>query len=196
MIKRAAAIVLAVFVSHASGSTALAQEPPKPAAPAPKVDTTTLMMVEVTISRYLGDKRVSSTPYSLTVTPHNRSSLRMGGDVPVPATTFTPVSKDDTKPSGPMTSFSYRQVGTNIDVNAGAHVGDVYLFTIAIEENSIYPPEAAPATTKTTGAPAFRGFRSNNALSMRDGQSLEYVMATDRISGEVYRVSVKMTVVR
>ena len=31
---------------------------------------------------------------------------------------------------------------------------------------------------------------------LRDGQSLNYVMATDRISGEVYRVSVKLTVVK
>lgn len=186
MIRWAAAIVLGLLAS--AGSAAAQQKP--------RVDTETLMMVEVTISRHLGDKRLSSTPYSLTVTPHNRSSLRMGGDVPVPSTSFTPAQKEDAKPSTPLVSYTYRTVGTNIDVNAGAHVDDKFLLTIAIEESSIYPPEASPPTTKTTGAPAFRGFKSNNSLALSDGQSLEYVMATDRISGEVYRVSVKMTVVK
>lgn len=188
MIRCAAAIVLGLL---SSVGTAAAQQPAKP-----KVDTETLMMVEVTISRHLGDKRLSSTPYSLIVTPHNRASLRMGGDVPVPTTTFTPIQKDDPKPPTPLTSYSYRQVGTNIDVNAGAHIDDKFLLEVTIEESSIYPPEAAPATSKTTGAPAFRSFRSHNSMALRDGQSLEYMMATDRISGEVYRVNVKMTVVK
>jgi len=196
MIRRGAAIVLALLVVHGAGLRAAQQQPAKPVAPAPRVDTETLMMVEVTISRYLGDKRQSSTPYSLTVVPHNRSSLRMGGDVPVPATTFTPAQKDDAKPSTPLTSYSYRSVGTNIDVIAGAHVDDKFILTITIEESSIYPPEAAPPTTKTTGAPAFRKFQSNNSMALSDGQNLEYVMATDRISGEVYRVNVKLTVVK
>ena len=194
MIRTATAIVLVMLVSDASGSSTAAQQPAKPVSSANRVaDTTTLMMVEVTISRYLGDKRLSSTPYSLTVVPHNRSSLRMGGDVPVPSTTFTPAGKDDPKP---LTSYGYRSVGTNIDVIADAHVDDKFILTIAVEESSIYPQDAAPPTSKTTGAPAFRSFKSNNSMAMRDGQSLEYVMATDRISGEVYRMNVKLTVVK
>jgi Flp pilus assembly secretin CpaC len=185
----AIALALAVVVSDSTGSIAAQQQPAKP-----RVDTETLMMVEVTISRHSGDKRLSSTPYSLTVVPHNRSSLRMGGEVPVPTTTFTP--KDDTKQANPLTSFGYRPIGTNIDVSAGAHVDDKFILTIAIEESSIYAPEGAPTATKTTGMPAFRSFKSNNSMALRDGQSLEYVMATDRISGEVYRVNVKMTVVK
>ena len=154
------------------------------------------MMVEITISRHLGDKRLSSTPYSVSVVPGHRSSLRMGGDVPIPSTTFTPAQKDDAKPANPLTSYSYRSIGTNIDVTADRPIDDYYIFTVAIEESSIYPPEAAPATSKTTGMPAFRSFRSTNSISIRDGGSLEYVMATDRISGEVYRVNVKLAVVK
>ena len=196
MIIRGAPILLAILVSHAPESLAGAQQPAKPAAVAPRPAETALMIVEVTISRHLGDKRISSTPYSLAVVPANRSSLRMGGDVPVPSTTLTPVQKDDTAPAKPLTSFSYRPIGTNIDVVADRPVDDHYIFSITIEESSIYPPETAPQTTKTSGAPAFRSFRSSNSISMRDGQTLEYVMATDRISGEVYRVGVKLTVVK
>jgi Flp pilus assembly secretin CpaC len=193
MTRRGATIVLALLVWHGAGLTA--QQPPAKPAPA-RVDTETLMMVEVTISRHLGDKRLSSTPYSLTVVPHNRSSLRMGGEVPVPTTTFTPVQKDDGKASAPLVSYNYRPLGTNIDVIAGAHVDDKYILELTVEESSIYPPEGAASTSKTAGAPAFRSFKSHNSMALRDGQSLEYVMATDRISGEVYRVNVKMTVVK
>ena len=33
-------------------------------------------------------------------------------------------------------------------------------------------------------------------MALRDGQSLDYTMATDRLSGETHRISVKLTVVK
>jgi hypothetical protein len=181
---------------------ARAQEPAKsqPAAPAttlkPAVATVTALMVDVTLSRYLGDKRLSSTPYTVSVIPGQRSSLRMGGDVPVPSTTFTPLPKEGDKPATPIVSFSYRSIGTNLDVESSAGVDGQYRIQLTIEDNSIYPPELAPPTTRTTGAPAFRRFSSSNTIALRDGQSLDYTMATDRLTGEVYRVTVKLTVVK
>jgi type II secretory pathway component GspD/PulD (secretin) len=127
--------------------------------------------------------------------PDNKSSLRMGGEVPVPSTTFTPV-KEGEKPANPIASYSYRRIGTNIDVQANTAFEGQYRISLTIEDNSIYPPDLAPATTKTTGAPAFRGFASSNVIALRDGQTLDYTMATDRLTGEVYRVSVKLTVVK
>ncbi|HJU42234.1 MAG TPA: hypothetical protein VJ691_05445 [Vicinamibacterales bacterium] len=192
MIKCGAAIVLALLMNHAPGSIAAAQQPAKPAAA-----STTTLMVEVAISRHSGDKRLSSTPYEISVVPGDRSSLRTGGDVPVPTTTFTPPQKEDGgKPAQPLTSYSYRTIGTEIDVTAAQVTDGQYRLTLTVQETSIYPAEVSPATTKTTGAPAFRRFSSSNSVVFRDGQSLEYVMATDRISGEVYRVSVKLTVVK
>jgi len=179
---------------------ARAQEPAKPE-PARRVNiaipaTVSALMFDVTISRYLGDKRLSSTPYTLSVIPEQKSSLRMGGDVPVPQTTFTPAQKDDAKPANPITSYTYRTIGTNIDVESSSAADGQYRIILTIEDNSIYPPDLAPPTTKTTGAPAFRRFSSSNAIALRDGQSLDYTMATDRLSGEVCRVSVKLTVVK
>ena len=179
---------------------ARAQEPAKPEPAKPvtvaKPATVTALMFDVTLSRYLGDKRLSSTPYTVSVIPGQRSSLRMGGDVPVPSTTFTPAQKEGEKPSPPMVSYSYRTIGTNIDVEASVGGDGQYGVVLTIEDNSIYPPDLAPPTTKTTGAPAFRRFSSVNAIALRDGQSLDYTMATDRLSGEICRVSVKLTVVK
>jgi type II secretory pathway component GspD/PulD (secretin) len=195
MMLRSAVTLLLMLVGHPVGGSAVAQEPAKGAGGGNKPAVTALM-VEVTISRHLGDKRLSSTPYELSVLPDVRASLRMGGDVPVPTTTFTPMQKDDVKPAPPLTSHSYRSVGTYIDVVAASAVDGQHKLTITIEESSIYPAELAPPTTKTTGAPAFRTFKSNNNVALRDGQIQEFVMATDRISGEVLRVAVKLTVVK
>jgi hypothetical protein len=153
------------------------------------------VMVELVVSRTLDDKRLSTTPYMLSVNPDQRSSLRVGGSVPIPSTTFTP-AKEDGKASAPMTSYGYRDIGTSIDIVAAPMAGDVYRLTVTIDETSIYSADVAPAMTKTTGAPAFRSFKSTNSMVMREGQTIDYVMATDRLSGEVYRVSVKMTLVR
>jgi hypothetical protein len=154
------------------------------------------LMVDIVVSRNLAEKRLSSTPYKLSVAPEQRSSLRIGGSVPIPQTTFVPAQKDDAKPTAvPLSSFSYRDIGTNIDVIAGRQQGELFTVGVIIEETSIYADDLAPPTTKTTGAPAFRRFHSSNTLMMRDGQTIEYTMATDRLTGEVYRVSVKVTVV-
>ena len=194
MITRRAIVLLVVLLGHPFHRLAIAQEPARPVTAAKP--TVTALMVEVRISRHLGDKLISSTPYQLSVIPENRSSLRMGGDVPVPTTTFTPLQEG--KPANPLSSYSYRSIGTNIDVVAGAAADGQYKLTLTIEENSIYPLDPATVTTamKATGMPSFRSFKSNNTFALRDGQSLDYTMATDRISGEIYRVNVKLTVVK
>lgn len=193
MIMRGATALLVVLMGQTYGSPAIAQEPAKPVT-AVKQTPVTALMVEVTVSRYLGEKRLSSTPYQVSVTPQHRASLRMGGDVPVPSTTITPGQGD--KPATTSASYSYRSIGTYIDVTAENAAEGQYRFGLTIEDSSIYPPELSPPSTKTTGASAFRTFKSTNTIVLRDGQSLDYVMATDRISGEVYRVGVKLTVVK
>lgn len=193
---RIAFVTLAALIGALVPAAVGAQPPPPPAAPAkPNI---TALMVEVTMARYLGEKRLSSTPYTMSVLPDsNRSSLRMGGDVPVPATTFTPAQKDDAKASTPIMSYSYRTIGTSMDLVAVAAVDGQYRITLTIEESSIYPADLVPATAKITGSPpSFRSYKSTNSLSLRDGQSVDYTMATDRLTGEVHRVTVKMTIVK
>ena len=186
--------VTSLIVLACSVSEAIAQEPAKPVVPAKPAITA--VMVDVTLARYLGEKKLSSTPYTIAVVPDNRSSLRMGGDVPVPSTTFAAAQKEGEKPTTPLVSYSYRTVGTNIDVQAQSIADGQYRISLTVEDSSIYPPDIAPPTTKSTGAPAFRSFKSSNVIALRDGQTLDYTMATDRLTGEVYRVTVKLTVVR
>jgi Flp pilus assembly secretin CpaC len=195
----AAALVLMLGTARSS-----AQQPAKP----PAKTTVTALMVEVTVSRYQGDKRISSLPYSISVTPDgNRANLRVGGDVAIPTTTFTPVkpatadaagadAKEAKSSPSPLTSYSYRSIGTSIDVSATPTEDDRYKVSISLDESSVYPPgEAAKNMNVVGGAPAFRSLKSSNTLTLRDGQSVDYTAATDRITGEVARISVKLTVI-
>lgn len=186
-------VVLALATLLATGVMALSPAAAQNVTPPPASKPVSAVMVDLVVSRSLGEKRLSSTPYMLSVNPDQRSSLRIGGSIPVPSTTFTP--KEDGKGVAGV-SYGYRDIGTSIDVVAAPQAGDTYRLTVTIDENSIYSDDLAPPTTKTTGAPAFRSFKSTNTLVMRDGQTIDYTMATDRLTGEVYRVSVKMTLVR
>ena len=188
-----AATVLLVVCALPANATAQATAD-KDSGPTTSV---TALMVEVTISRYQGEKRISSLPYTLSVVP-NRSNrpatLRIGGEIPV-ATTVA--SKDPAAADPKPVSYSYRPIGTNIDVIVDSMAEDRYAVQIVVEETSIYPPsDSSKGPFLVSNAPAFRSFRSSNLLSLRDGQSLEYTAATDRITGEVAHVSVKLTVVK
>jgi Flp pilus assembly secretin CpaC len=199
------AIALTIFVM---GATARAQEPAagKPAAAQPQSSApkglVTALMLEVTLSRYLGDKRISAVPYSLAVTPDNagRATLRVGGDVPIPsigAAAPAASAEDKSAQPQPRTSYNYRAIGTNIDGVATVADDGRFRIGITVEDSSVYPAaDAAKNMATPSGAPAFRSFRASNTVTLRDGQSIEYVAATDRISGETVRISVRLTVVR
>jgi hypothetical protein len=152
------------------------------------------LVVEVTISRYQGDKRLSSLPYTLSVTPDKgTSTLRVGGQIPIP-TAPLPVGNVEAKPAQ---SYAYRDIGTNLDITAVAADDGRYRVSLAVEESSVYPPaDASRGGVTVAGAPAFRSLRSSNAVLLRDGQTVEYVAATDRVTGETARISVKLTVLK
>jgi hypothetical protein len=72
-----------------------------------------------------------------------------------------------------------------------------YSVTVSVNDSSIV---ASDVTAKATGRPgdlmAFRTFNSRNTLVFRDGQTLQFTMATDKITGEVIKVDVTLSVVR
>lgn len=158
----------------------------------------TPLRVEVVVSRYQGEKRVSSLPYSLSINANSvrwggkPSQLRMGGQIPVPA--GAPPAAD-AKPL-PL-SVTYKEIGTNIDATASSADDGRYLLNLSIEDTSVYPADqATPDTPRVSGMPVFRSFRSANELLLRDGQSTQFTAATDRVSGEMVKIDVKLTVLK
>ncbi len=154
------------------------------------------LKIEVTIARYQGQKLISSMPYSLTVNandtgPNARTSLRMGAEVPVSTTTFTP---GDGKQPSPMSSCSYRNIGTLIDCSARTNTDGRYILYLSLEETAVYGEgQAAQSPAVRADTPAFRSFKSTNSLVLKNGETAEYTTATERVTAEVVKVSVKLT---
>jgi hypothetical protein len=149
--------------------------------------------VEVVISRYQENKRLSSTPYTLAVNANgNEVALNMGTQVAVPTTSFTPAEKGQA--ATPLRSYNYRDVGTRISARATTTDEGRFDLQLNIDDSSVY---TNPSPGLGGGEmPAFRSFSSRNSLLLRDGQMREYSAATDRVSGEVVKVSVTLRVVK
>ena len=155
------------------------------------------LSVQIVIARYQGDKKIASLPYTLAVNSGDGefARLRMGAEVPVQ--TFSGPPEIDGKPTPFTGPVQYRKVGTNIDCMATVLGDGRFRLQISIEESSIVMDgQSAPDVLKLQKAPVFRSFQLNNTAILRDGQSVQFTAATDRITGEVVRVDVTLTVVK
>ena len=91
---------------------------------------------------------------------------------------------------------SYEDVGTNIDCYASATDDGRFKVTVTVEDKSVYGDDQTQGTVKATVNPAFRTFNLTNSAVLKDGQSTQFSMATDKVSGETVKIDVTLTVVR
>ena len=151
---------------------------------------------QITFTEYDGEKKVKSLPYALLLQARNDvpgTKIRMGSRVPV----YT---------GGEHGSMQYIDVGTNIDCRATAAQDGRYHLTMSLErswvEGDVFVPvQKAAATTNDPAVgqfaqPIIRQFRSENNVTMRDGQTIETNFATDPVSGKVIKLEVTINVVK
>ena len=203
-----AAMAATVWISTAAISAAQPPDAPqpKPITPGAKAAQNVPLELQVVISRYQGEKRISSLPYVLSLKSAPLSQrrgdwgamLRLGSRVPVRTQVFTPLpAPADGKPATPISSVNYENVGTNIDAGATAMEDGRFEVTITINESSVV---ADPQDLKTTPGgdsyPVFRSYQSTNTFFVKDGQTTQFTAASDRVSGEVVRVEMKLTVLK
>ena len=170
-----------------------AQEKPGAALAPPSSSPLVGIKVQLVLARYQGDKKISSMPYTLQLTSNERAttSLRMGTEVPIA-----------TGAGG----YNYRAVGTNIDCRAETVVDGTYKLHVTIEDSSVrlQDPEKTERGAAEPGAhgsgaftpAAFRSFRANFVILLRDGQTAQYTSATDPASGEVLKVDATLNVLK
>ena len=161
--------------------------------------TQTPLKMQIVVSRFQGEKKISTTPYTLAVVAGSNSEttrLRMGVDVPVPQTV---IGEGNTAKA----SYNYRSVGTNIDCTARPVGGGVFRIIVAVSDTSVFMPDtdkrggdSAAPTSRVPGVPAFRTFTSNFNLLLKDGQVAQHTAATDPVSGEVLRIDVTLSVLK
>ena len=156
----------------------------------------TALRVQVVVSRYQGEKKISSMPYTLSVVTNiAKTSMRMGVDVPIPSTVFSPAAKGEAT-SSPVTSYSYKSVGTNIDCSAALPEEGLYRLDLAVQDSSVMLVDKDMGTGPRVNAPSVRHFQSSFSVLLRDGQSVQHIAATDPVSGEVLRLDVTLNVVK
>ena len=174
-------------------TVAVAAQDSQPAAAQSKpVVIPTSLKVSLVFSRYQGEKKISSVPHTLWVTTGDRTSLRLGTQIPVPTTML----KEGT---GAVQSYNYRDVGTNIDCSATAVPPDgSFRLNITITDSSVYYPDqsdsAVRSSVTSTGAPAFRNFNSTFTIVLKDGQTGQSTSVTDPVSGQVIKLDATLNV--
>ena len=168
-----------------------------------KANTVVPIDLEVVISRYQSDKKTSSLPYALTVNAKYVSnvegapmtSLRMGGEVPLPTMSLT----IDGKPlpnfptGGPV---MYKAVGTNIDARGRILDGGRFEIWVSVQDDAIATPQSAGTAGGVSNLPVIRSFRSSNNVVLKDGQTRQFTAAADRITGEVVKVDVTLKIAK
>jgi hypothetical protein len=166
------------------------------------------LKVTIVLSKYQGEKKIASEPYELSMrTDGNNASIRMKTQVPVPGPMSgaapppappTPPGAAGARPAPrPNPFMTLRDVGTNIDCSAISLDSGRYAVTVTIEDSSISEDsQRNPDGSKAEATRSVRTFRTTNALVLRDGQSTEFTAATDKISGEVIKAAVTLTVVK
>ena len=194
-------LVLALVLAAGTMMTVVAQEKPQAPPPAAQPTPSTVarqvpLKVQLTLSRFVGEKKISSTQYMLGVlTNAQKTSLRMGVQVPV-----TIKMIDSSGPAGTVqNSYNYRDVGTNIDCEAQDVGGGVFKLVLTIEDSAIHldrAPDSPQERQMARDVPAFRSFRSSFATVLHDGQSMQYASATDPISGEIMKIDVLLTLAK
>lgn len=191
--KLTSALVSILFVA---GAVSAQEKPDRP----PEIPAVTArrgpipLKLQIVYARYLGEKKLSSVPYMLSVNADERPTrLRMGIEVPIQVAT-----KDN------VVQFQYKNVGNNLDCSAqGLDLGDRFRVNCTFEQSSVYSAEgdkrgagSAIGDVQLGNMPLFRNFRSEANVVLRDGQTAQYTVATDPVSGEVLKIDVTLNVVK
>ena len=178
------ALLLMPVVNHA-------QEQAK----APNDQSISHVRVDLLLTEYDGQKKISSLPYTIYAksspsSPQQRlggppaGTLRMGVRVPAP--------------NGPG-NFQYVDVGTNIDCRLGTLSDGAYDVSMSVNRSSLYAPsqgENEGEQIHAGGVAITRNFSTDFDLKLHDGETAEGSSATDPFNGHVLKISVTLHVIK
>lgn len=197
------ALVSGAAPSLAAAQAAQAAQAASPSTAKPPLESVPVQ-VDVVLTRWQGEKKISSLPFALITTAGRGgqgASIRMGVDVPVGsstsnATQTSGVTNNTRAVETTKTETVFRNVGTDIDsrvLRTDERTFEVY---ISVRDSAIFSSDASKPLTVIADPTAFRTFNASNTLPMVDGQTRLFGLATDKITGETMRVEVKLTVLK
>ena len=158
---------------------------------------TATLRVQLVISRYQGEKKVGSLPYTFVVTAGAGSvRMRMGLETPIPVNYGESKGPDGVVKLKPSASYTYRNVGTNLDCRARDMGDGRFWLELGVENSSAMPGAGSGAGTPSEAAPVFRKFETSLNPLLRDGQSIQTIASTDPVTGEVVKIDVTLSVLK
>jgi len=150
--------------------------------------------VEVTITYQVGSGKPVQRTASLTVADQGRGSLRSGTQVAVPQTTFQPAATG-APATPPMTSYSYKSVGLNVDANRVSVLGNRARMDLNVEFSAV---DEKPTTLPSGSYPVFPTFSQNLTLVLESGKEVVVGQSSDVVDNQERKqtVTVKATILR
>ena len=196
MTRKAMRWAIAVLAALAISPVLRAQEKPADSGTQP-----TAFRVQVVLTEYDGSTKISSLPYTVPVAlqPGERravGSVRVGIRVPVALGSKTGEN-----------AIQYMDVGTNLDVRLRGADAERYPVELTIEHSWLYMREQnkegkvegrawAPGDPNPSSTPLNQQFRFTVEFLLRDGHSAETTVATDPVTGHVFKVDLQLAVLK
>jgi hypothetical protein len=173
MNKSIGALVVAIPFALSCASVANAQ----PQAQSDKIPVKLL----VVISTFEGDKKVSSMPYTLLATANGSEvSFQSGANVPIPASNGG--------------GASYTNIGTTLRCTVTTESGS-FKVSINFSDKTVLSNKTPPtsATARYPDYPTYHDVNYISAVSMKDGETKQMISAPDKVTGEILKIDVTLT---
>jgi hypothetical protein len=151
----------------------------QPQAPPDKIP----VKLQIVISTYEGDRKVSSLPYTLLATANGSPvSIISSSNVPIPSSNGGGVS--------------YTNLGTNLQCTVTTEAGS-FKVAISFSDKTVLPNKT-PAASATAPArnpdyATFHDVNYNSAISMKDGETKQLISAPDKVTSEILKIDVTLT---
>lgn len=164
-------------------SAALAQQTP------PEPEKGPLVKVQIVLSRVeqlpAGERKTSSLPFTLLATSNgDKVSVRTGTQVPIVSGTSTGVP-----------NFQFIDVGSNIDCTVKTAADGRFNVILMIQDRSVLDKPATLGTgANAVTQPILRNFQYTNSILIKDGESKQFLTASDKGSGDIVKVDVTLNV--
>lgn len=147
----------------------------------------TPLKVQIVITEFDGTKEISRLPYSLNLLGthiQNRKEAHLRFGVRVPISTGT--------------SYTYQDVGTNIDALALERDDGTYRLDLTVDRSSVTMPmngaDWKPGDTNPSTQPLIRSFKDDFTVVATPGHPVEGTSAVDPVTGHVVKVEVTLSV--
>jgi hypothetical protein len=97
---------------------------------------------------------------------NEKITLNLGDQIPVPATTFTPVAQGGAA-FNPLTSFNYKDVGVNVTMTPRVTFEDEIIIELEVESSTV----GRDVNIAGQNLPSFGSRKVHTKLRLRDGES-------------------------